>query len=71
MINILSGTPQDALILPIILRDRVVGLLYVDNGTAAVLNANVGFLSMLVSMAAIAFEIMILKKRILDLSFPL
>jgi len=71
LINILSGTPQDALILPIILRERVVGLLYVDNGVSAVLNANVGLLSMLVSMAAIAFEIMILKKRILDLSFPL
>jgi hypothetical protein len=36
-----------------------------------VLNANVGFLSMLASMAAIAFEIIILKKRILDLNFPL
>jgi hypothetical protein len=35
-----------------------------------VLNANVGFLSMLVSMASIAFEILILKKRIMDLSFP-
>jgi len=71
LVKTLSGTPQDALILPIILRERVVSLLYVDNGLAAVLNANVGFLSMLVSMAAIAFEIMILKKRILDLSFPL
>ena len=71
LIEILSGTPQDTLILPIILRDKVVGLLYVDNGPVSVLNANVGFLSMLASMAAIAFEIMILKKRILDLSFPL
>ena len=67
----LSGAPQDALILPIILRERIIALLYVDNGNASVLNANVGFLSMLASMAAIAFEIIILKKRILDLSFPL
>jgi hypothetical protein len=71
LIKILSGTPQDALILPIILREKIIALLYVDNGNASVLNANVGFLSMLASMAAIACEIIILKKRILDLSFPL
>jgi hypothetical protein len=71
LIKILSGTPQDALILPIIIRDKTIALLYVDNGRQSVLNANVGFLSMLVSMAAIAFEILILKKRILELSFPM
>jgi len=71
MIKILSGSPQDALILPIMIREKTVAHLYVDNGKTSVLNANVGFLSMLSSMAAIAFEILILKKRILDLSFPL
>jgi hypothetical protein len=71
LINILSGSPQDSLILPITIRDKIVALLYADNGNNAVLNANVGFLSMLASMAAIAFEIIILKKRILDLSFPI
>ena len=53
------------------IREKAIALLYVDNGNDAVLNANVGFLSMLASMAAIAFEILILKKRILDLSFPM
>jgi len=71
LINLLSGTPQDALIIPIILRDRVISLLYADNGVSSVLNANVGFLSLLASMAAISFEIIILRKRILDLNFPL
>jgi hypothetical protein len=71
LIAILSGTPQDSLILPITIREKTVALLYVDNGNDAVLNANVGFLSLLVSMAAIAFEVLILKKRILDLSFPM
>jgi hypothetical protein len=71
LIGILSGTPQDALILPIIIRERTIALLYADNGNASVLNANVGMLSMLVSMSAIAFEILILKKRIMDLSFPM
>lgn len=69
--KILLGTPQDVLILPITIRERTVALLYADNGNASVLNANVGFLSMLASMAAIAFEILILKKRILDLNFPI
>jgi hypothetical protein len=71
LIEVLTGTPQDALVLPIIIREKTIALLYIDNGNKAVLNANVGFLSMLASMAAIAFEILILKKRILDLSFPL
>jgi hypothetical protein len=71
LIKILAGTPQDALILPITIREKTVALLYADNGTGSVMNANVGFLSMLASMAAIAFEILILKKRIRDLSFPL
>jgi len=70
LIKILSGTPQDALVLPIIIREKTAALLYADNGSRSVLNANVGFLSMLASMAAVAFEILILKKRIMDLSFP-
>jgi hypothetical protein len=70
-IKILNGTPQDALIMPIAIREKTVALLYVDNGNKSVLNANVGFLSMLASMTAIAFEILILKKRIIDLSFPM
>jgi len=71
LINILAGSPQDSLILPITIREKIIALLYADNGNSAVLNANVGFLSMLASMAAIAFEMLILKKRILDLQFPI
>jgi hypothetical protein len=71
LMKVLTGTPQDALVLPINIREKTIALLYIDNGNRAVLNANVGFLSMLASMAAIAFEILVLKKRILDLSFPL
>jgi hypothetical protein len=71
LISVLTGTPQDALILPINIREKTIALLYADNGSRSVMNANVGFLSMLASMAAISFEILILKKRIMDLSFPL
>ncbi len=67
LINILSGTPQDALLMPVNIREKVIALLYVDNGNSSVLNANVGYLSKLVSMAGIAFEIMLLKKKLLDL----
>jgi hypothetical protein len=67
LINILSGTPQDALLMPVNIREKVIALLYVDNGNNSVLNANVGYLSKLASMAGLAFEIMLLKKKIWDL----
>lgn len=66
-IKILSGTPQDALLIPIEIRDRVIALLYFDNGTTSVLNANVGYLSKLATMAGIACEIIILRKRTLEM----
>lgn len=66
-IGILSGTPQDALLMPITVRDRVVALLYADNGNNSVLNANIAYIARLASMAAVAFEIIILKKRIMEM----
>lgn len=67
LIKILSGTPQDVLIMPINIREKMVAIFYIDDGNTSVLNANVGYLSKLASMAALAFEILILKKRILEL----
>jgi hypothetical protein len=67
LISLLSGTPQDALALPIIIREKVIALLYMDNGNNAVLNASVGYLALLSQMAALAFELVILKRKILDL----
>lgn len=67
LIKLLSGTPQDALLMPVNIREKVIALLYVDNGNKSVLNANVGYLSKIVSMAGIAFEIMLLKKKILEM----
>lgn len=67
LIKLLSGTPQDSLLIPIGIRDKTVALLYADNGNSSVLNANVGYLSKLATMAGIAFEIMILRKKLLDL----
>lgn len=67
LIRLLSGTPQDSLLIPIGIREKTVALLYADNGNSSVLNANVGYLSKLATMAGIAFEIMILRKKLLDL----
>ncbi len=65
--KILSGTPQDVLLMPVNIREKVIALLYVDNGNTSVLNANVGYLSKLVSMAGISFEIILLKKKIVEM----
>jgi len=67
LIKILEGTPQDSLTIPINIRDRAVALLYADNGADSVLDANVNYLNTLVAMASIAFEILILRKKIMDM----
>jgi hypothetical protein len=67
LIKALSGTPQDALLMPITIRDKAVALFYVDNGNRSVLNANVGYLSKLAAMAGVAFEMMILRKKIMEM----
>ncbi|MCL5023929.1 MAG: hypothetical protein M1497_11315 [Nitrospirae bacterium] len=66
LIKVLSGTPQDALLMPIEIREKVAALLYVDNGNNSVLDGNVGYLSKLVSLAGLAFEMMIVRKKILE-----
>ncbi len=67
LVKLLSGTTQDSLVIPIGIRERIVAILYADNGNNSVLNANVGYLSKLATMAGIAFEIMILRKKLLGL----
>jgi len=67
LIKIVGGTPQDCLVIPIQIREKIIGLLYVDNGIASVLDANLGYINTIVSMASISFEITILRRKILDL----
>ncbi|MBT9537628.1 MAG: hypothetical protein IVZ94_05810 [Nitrospirae bacterium] len=67
LITILSGTPQDSLTIPISIRDRAVALLYADNGNDSVLDSSVNYLNALGSMASMAFEILILRKKIMDM----
>jgi hypothetical protein len=66
LLDLLHGSPNDALIVPVEIRDRTICLLYGDNGNENVLSANLKYLHMLVKMASLAFEILILKKRIKD-----
>ncbi|MBI4690967.1 MAG: hypothetical protein HY754_12005 [Nitrospirae bacterium] len=66
-IRILSGTPQDSLTIPINIRDRAISIMYADNGNSSVLDANLNYLNTLVAAASIAFEILILRKKIMDM----
>lgn len=66
-IKILSGTPQDSLTIPINIRERAIALLYADNGNNSVLDANLNYLNTLGAVASIAFEILILRKKIMEM----
>ena len=67
LISMLSGTPQDCCMIPIQLRDRIIALLYVDNGNNSVMDAGLSYIHTLVTMASYSFEITILRRKILDL----
>ncbi|MEE9524193.1 MAG: hypothetical protein V3V59_05505 [Thermodesulfovibrionales bacterium] len=67
LIKLLGGTPQDSLFLPIVIGDRVVSILYADNGIGNVLSSNLNYLEKLTSLAALAFEMLIVRQRIIDL----
>jgi hypothetical protein len=67
LISLLSGTPQDCCMIPIQLREKIIALLYVDNGNKSVLDAGLSYIHTLVTMASYSFEITILRKKILEL----
>lgn len=67
LISLLSGAPQDCIVFPIIIREKIIGVLYADNGNNSVLDAGLNWISTLISMASISFEITILRRKILEL----
>lgn len=67
LIALLNGTPQDCIALPIQIREKIIGILYADNGNQSVLDASINYLHKLISMASLSFEIVILRKKIADL----
>lgn len=67
LISLLRGTPQDSLVMPIQIREKIIAILYADNGNSSVLDAGLSYIHTLVNMASLAFEIVILRKKIIDL----
>lgn len=67
LIQLVSGTPQDCILMPVQIRDKVIGVLYADNGTASVLDASLTYINTLTTMASLSFELVILRKKITDL----
>lgn len=67
MIKVLFGTPQDCIIIPVHIRDKVIAMLYADNGNASVLDASLNYLNTLSTMASLSFEILIMKNKIMSL----
>jgi hypothetical protein len=67
LIALLSGTPQDCLVIPVMIRDKIIALLYADNGNREVMDASLNYMHTLVTLAQLSFEITILRKKIMDL----
>jgi len=65
-IETLGGAPEDSILVPVNIRDRIICLLYADNGTKGVLDANVTYINRLSTMAAFAFELLIIKKKLME-----
>lgn len=65
LVEALKGpAPKDCLVLPISLRSKIVGYLYVDNLDAGVAGTPVAEMKRLVAKAGLAFEVYILKNKI-------
>lgn len=67
LIEKLEGAPQDSILVPVNIRDRIICLLYADNGNKGVLDANVTYINRLSNMAALSFELLIIKKKLMEL----
>ncbi len=67
LISLLSGNPQDCCMIPIQLREKIIALLYVDNGNKSVMDAGLSYIHTLAKMASYSFEITIMRRKILDL----
>lgn len=67
LISLLGGTPQDSLVMPILIRDKVIAILYADNGNSSVLDSSLNYIHTLVTMTSLSFEIVILRNKIMDL----
>jgi hypothetical protein len=67
LLTILSGVPQDCFVMPIQMRDKIIALMYADNGNSSVLDANLTYLNTLIKLATLSLEIVILRNKIMEL----
>lgn len=67
IIKMLGGAPKDSLIIPIVIKDRAIGLLYADNGLDSAFDKEPDYLETLVDIASVAFKILILKNKIMHM----
>jgi len=66
-IALLNSAPEDCTMIPVMMKDKVVALVYADNGEGAVLDSGVSFINRLASMAGQSFEMTLIRKRIFSL----
>ncbi len=67
LIGLLGGAPPESLVIPINIEQRVIGLLYADNGNHGVLDAGLSYLNTLCRLASHVFDILVIKKKMLEL----
>ena len=60
----LGEAPDGCVVGPLVVRGKVIGFLYADNGSAGVTNAPIAQLERLVRMAGLALEVALLKNKI-------
>ncbi len=67
LVEILGGTPQDCLLIPIQIREKIIALLYVDNGNVSVMDSGLNYINTLAALCAMSFELVILRRKIIEL----
>ncbi len=67
IIIMLGSAPKDSLIVPILIKDRAIGLLYADNGPDSPLGKETDYPETLIDIASVAFTMLILRNKILNM----
>ena len=62
-IELIGNAPADCILIPVFIRDRITCMLYADN-VRDVLDSNINYISKLTNIASLAFEIIIVRKKI-------
>lgn len=63
ILKLLDNAPEDCIMIPVFIRDRITCLLYCDN-IRNVLDSNINYVNKLTGLASLAFELIIVRKKI-------